>query len=309
MALGLKTAQTKLQLGLPPPPFTFYMKEYVNAHVPKGDRVLYACNFSTYYVERECLADFHYDQAHLTRLLRKAGTAEELALTLKRLGIRWILSTGTLAAQYKHIPGFFDLTTKHWREFKHFLATRAEADWQTDEYTLYRMTSLHPPRPLPALPVYDALVYAAADEALGQGRIKEALAAFTNPPPLLQDVGSTYVRQGNAYLAQGDFNRAERAFLRALTFGADNPRVHTGLALARLRLGQPQAGLTHAERGWRQNPLSAFATATLALNYFMVGRGEDAQRLRPDVTDYRALARQLGTLRPVPRSSELRNVQ
>jgi Flp pilus assembly protein TadD len=300
LVLGRETVASKLELGLPPAPFTWYMKEYVNSRVPRGDRILYACNFCTYYVERECIADFHFDRAHITKLIRESGTAEELAKSLKRRGIGWILSTGTLAAQYGHIPGFFGLTENQWREFKRFLATRASAEWQTEEYVLYRIGRPHAPRTLPALPVYEALAYAPADRALGDGRPAEALAAFENPPPLLADVGSTFVRRGDALLSMGDAARAERAFTRARALGSDNPRISTGLATARMRLGRPKEGLAHAEKGWRQNPLSAFAAATYAMNLSAVGRGDDARRLirkairlRPDVPEYRELEKRL----------------
>ena len=44
--------------------------KYVNAHVPRNARILYASNFSTYYVERECLADFFFGTSQLTKLLK-----------------------------------------------------------------------------------------------------------------------------------------------------------------------------------------------------------------------------------------------
>ncbi|GAG30472.1 unnamed protein product, partial [marine sediment metagenome] len=206
-------------------------------------------------------------------------------------------------AGYRHIPGYFDLTATEWREFKRFLASRTEVAWQTDGYVLFRIVRPHPPRPLPALPIYDALAYAEADRALSEGRAQAALTVFANPPPLLRDVGATYIRQGDAYLLLDDAGRARRAFMRALTLGADGPRIRTGLAQAHLRLGRPKEGLAHAESGWRQNPLSAYAAATLALTYQRTGRIDDARRLirqsirlRPDVADYRNIARQLGAL-------------
>lgn len=303
LVLGLETADTKLQIGLPPPPFSYYTRAYINSRVPPDARILYVSHFSTYYVERECLADFHFAKAHLTRLLEHSRTAPDLALALKRRGIGWILSTGTLAAGYRHIPGYFDLPADRWRVWKEFLMTRTEVPWQTEHYTLFRVVNPHPLRPVPALPVYETLAYNDADEALGRGDIKEALQVFTAPPPLLQDVGSTYVRQADALLAAGSERRAETAFLAALGFGADNPRVRVGLAQISLRRGTPQLGLPHARLAFEQNPLSAYAAATLALTCAGAGLPAEAQRLireavrlRPDEPDYREIARRLGAM-------------
>ena len=299
--LGLATPRTRLQVGLPPAPFTWYMKEYVNAHVPRNARILYASNFSTYYVERECLADFFFGTSQLTKLLKMAPDDAGFARELKRRGIGWILSTGTLAAQYRGVSGFFDLPEGKWREFKRFLATRTEVDWQTEYYILYRVGSWHPSRPLPSLPVYEAMAFQPGDAALGRLRAVEALKVFTRPPALLADVGSTYVRQGDAYLTMEDAARAESAFRRALGLGSDNHRIHGGLAAALLRLNRAQEALPHASEAFRQNPLSAYAAATLATNYAAVGRIDDARRairealrLRPDIPDYVELARRLG---------------
>jgi tetratricopeptide (TPR) repeat protein len=299
--LGLATPETRLQVGLPPAPFTWYMKEYVNAHVPRGARILYASNFSTYYVERECLADFFFGTAHLTKLLNKTPDSAGFARELKRRGIGWILSTGTLAAQYRGVPGFFGLPEGKWREFKRFLATRTVAEWQSEYYTLYRVVPEHAALPLPSLPVLEALAFQPGDAALGRMDAAGALAVFTRPPPLLADVGSTFVRQGDAYLTMENAVRAERAFRRALALGSDNHRLHGGLAAALLRLNRAPEALPHALEALRQNPLSAYAAATLATNYAAVGRMDDARRavreavrLRPDVGDYAELALRLG---------------
>jgi len=209
-----------------------------------------------------------------------------------------------LTAGYRQIPRYFDLPPARWRVWKLLLATRTDVSWQTEYFTLFRVVDPHPPRTLPALPVVETLHYAAADEALGHGRTSEALAAYTNPPPLLQDVGSTYARQGDAWLAIEKLELAELAFRRALERGADNHRIRMGLAQIQLRRGKPERGLPHAESAWRQHPLSAYAAATLALTYDGVGRRDEAVelireaiRLRPDEADYRELARRLGALK------------
>ena len=80
--------------------------------------------------------------------------------------------------------------------------------------------------------------------------------------------------------------------------------MHGGLAASLLRLNRAPEAITHALEAFRQNPLSAYAAATLATNYAAVGRMDDARRaareavrLRPDVGEYTGLARRLGALK------------
>jgi len=301
MPLGLASVEERLQLGLPPAPYTYYMKTWVNAHVPAGDRIWFLTHPFTYYVERECVADFHFGTSQFTRLARTAPTTNAMARRFRQLGFRWLLSTGANAAQYAAIPGYYDVPAGVPTALKRLLATRADAAWQTEHFTLYRLGPPHPPRPLPALPIFEALAWERADRDLGDGRARAALGAFLAPPPLLADVGSTFVRQGDAWMTLDQPARAEAAFRRALARGADQPRVRTGLAQALLRLGRPARALEHSEAGWRESPLSAYAAAGLALNYYQLGRAEEARRmireavrLRPDEADYRALAKRLG---------------
>lgn len=110
-------------------------------------------------------------------------------------------------------------------------------------------------------------------------------------------MGSTFVRQGDAWNTLGDAVRAAAAFRRALALGADQARVRTGLGQALLRQGRPGPALEHSEAGWRESPRSAYAAAGLALNCHALGRDEDARRmireavrLRPDELAYRELA-------------------
>ncbi|MEK7475322.1 MAG: tetratricopeptide repeat protein [Candidatus Coatesbacteria bacterium] len=301
MPLGLASVEERLQLGLPPAPFTWYMKTYVNANVPAGERIWFLTHPFTYYVDRECVADFHFGTSQFTRLARSAPTAGAMARRFRQLGVRWLLSTGGNATQYASIPGYYDVPAGVPEALKRLLATRSDAVWQTESFTLYRLGRAHPPRPLPALPIFEALAWERADRDLGDGRTGEALTAFLAPPALLADVGSTYVRQGDAWMTLGDAPRAEAAFRRALALGADQPRIRTGLAQALLRLGRAGQALEHSEAAWRESPLSAYAAAGLALNYHALGRTEDARRLireairlRPDEPDYREFAKRLG---------------
>ena len=301
MPLGLASHRERLQLGLPPAPFTYYMAAHVNAVVPGGERIWYLSSPFTYYVDRECLADFHFGTSQFIRLARSAPTAEAMAKRFHQLGFRWLLSTGSVVEQYLHIPGYFDLPEPTWREFKQLLATRAEAEWQTEHFTLYRLGPVHSPRTLPVLPIRESLWWNRADKDLGDGRTEQALAAFLSPPPFLADVGSTYVRQGDAWMTAGEYRQAEAAFRKALALGSDNPRIQTGLSQSLLRQGRRREALTYSEAGWRESPLSAYAAASLALNYTALERMDDARRmireairLRPDEAEYRGIANRLG---------------
>jgi 4-amino-4-deoxy-L-arabinose transferase-like glycosyltransferase len=301
MPLGLASVRDRLQFGLPPAPFMYYTVARVNETVPRGERVWYLSNPFTYYVERECVADFHFGVSQFTRLAREARSAQGMAKRFRQLGFRWLLSTGPEVIQYSAFPDYFSLPEATWGEFKRLLATRAETAWQTEHFTLYRLGPAHPPRALPALPIREALWWTRADKDLSDGRAREALAAFLSPPPLLADVGSTFVRQGDALMTAGEFRRAEAAFRKALALGADNPRIRTGLSQALQRQGRPREALEHSEAGWRESPLSAYAAASLAINLNALGRVEDARhmireaiRLRPDEADYREIAKRLG---------------
>jgi len=304
MPLGFESTATKLKRVLPPPPFTSYLKDYVNEHLPHDARILYLCHFSTYFVERECIADFHFGQAQITRIIRQGRTAEGIHEKLRQLGVRWLLSTGTGAAQYITIPGFFDVPEGGWREMKRLLAERTEVVWQTNEYTLFRLGPPHAPWPLPALPVYEALQFHEADQALANGRVQEALAAYLDVPDLLKDVGSTYVRQGDGFSGLGKFALAVRAYEHSRVLGVDTPRLRSGLALALLSQGLAAEAMPHAQEAWRQDPLSAQTAAILAGVYATMGQLTTARqwiheaiRMKPDKVEYRDLAKRIGAFK------------
>jgi len=305
MVLGLEDAAAKLSMGLQPTPFGYYMVQEVNARVPRGGKVLFLCDFSTYYVERECVADFRFGRAKLTTLVESAPTAAGLAKRLRQKGIGWLLFTGPHASQFKDLPGYYDLGETGWREFRNFMATRTEVEWQTENYWLFRVTRTHPPYPLAAFPVYESLAFREADIALSDGRVAEALAAYTYPPPMLREVGSTCVRQADALLTIGRVGPAETAFRQALSLGCDNPRVHMGLAQIGLRQKRAADAVVEAEAALRQNPLSAYVAATLALAYDGNGRREDAQemirraiKLSRHTPAYIEIAKSLGVKEP-----------
>lgn len=300
ISLGFESAAAKLERMLPPPPFTAQLKDFINANLGPRERILYLCHFNTYHVERECLADFHFGTAHVTRIIRKGRTASGMDRELKRRGIRWLLSTGTGAAQYAGIPGFFDVPPRGWREFKEMLCTYGQVSWQSDEYTLYRLGSRHPWQRLPAFPVYEALVFREADRALAQGRFREALAEYLSPPDLLEEVGSTFVRRGDALRGLGEHGRAARAYEKALDLGVQSSRLHLGLALALLHQRNPGEALLHAQAAWGRNPRSAHAAATLAGIYATMGDEAPARRwmgraieLDPGLEGYREMARKI----------------
>lgn len=302
LVLGFDTPAARHRQSLPPAPFTFYMKEHVNAMTPPGARIWYLSNFSTYYVQRECVADFHFGRSRFTEFALARPTAEGMAKGFRQRGFDYLLSTGHEAAQYLDIPGYFDLPDRTWAEFRRLLATRAEVAWQSDTYVLFRLTRTpRPARPLPAFPLLEAIAFRRADLDLSEGRTADALKIFLEPPPLLEGVGTVFVRQGDAWMVLGEAVKAEAAFRRALAAGTDNPRVRAGIAQARLRQGDPNGALPHAEEAFKQHPYSAFNAASLAQIYAALGRRDDAKRLIkaavalfPNERQYREMARALG---------------
>jgi len=301
LPLGFETAQQKIRRTLYPVPFHGYLADYVNAQLPPGARVMYLSHFNSYYVERECVCDLPFGRAHLVRMVREEPTAAGMAKRLRQLGIGWLVSTGTLALEYGEPAGFTAISESGWEEFKRLLVTRAEVQWQTDGLTLYRLGRTHSPRPIPSLPILEALIFAEADRALAQGRAQEALTSFLRPPPPLADVGSTFLRQAEAYAMLKDNSGAESAFSRALGRGLDTPGLRAGLAATLLRMGRPRVALPHAELAWARNPISAHCVAILAAVHAALGNRERALelirvaiRLRPDRREYAEMARAWG---------------
>jgi len=300
MPLGLESGHSKLEMGLTPPPWTSYARDFVNANTPKNARIMFLCHFSTYYFERECMADFHFGTAQITKILLERRTAPEIDKRLRQTGFRWLLSTGPGAAQYLYLPGYFGVPPAVWAEWKLLLSERAEAVWQTDNYTLYRLCPRHAPRPLPALPVFEAIEFEKVDAALEQGRPQDAIGLLKMVSPLLRDVGSTWLRSGDARNLTGDYSGAVRDFSKAASLGVDCPRLHLGLAHALLRLGRAAEAVPHAEESWRMNPLSAYTAATAASIQGTVGNFprarmliREALKLNPGDENYRAIAKQL----------------
>src|SRR6185436_13929909 len=126
---------------------------------PADARIWYMANFSTYYVERECLAEFHFGRSQFARLAEAHPTAAGMAKRFRQLGFPYLLSTGAIAEQYVSTTGYFDLPAGTWAEFKRLLATRADVAWQTESYTLYRLGRPHAARTLPDLPLYEAVAF------------------------------------------------------------------------------------------------------------------------------------------------------
>lgn len=302
LPLGLQSVRGKALYSMYPVPFHQYLVSAIETRVPRTDRILYASHFNSYPVERECVNDLHFGRLQLARLLDGAETPEALARALRRMGIGWMVGTDRLVRQYFSRPVTFDLPESRWWVFKSFLATRTEAVWQTDGLCVYRISANHAPRPLPALPVGDAIGFRGVDDLTASGKPAEALQMLRASPPLLADLGSRFVREGELAEILGRPAEVVTAFRRALATGTDTPSVHGGLALALLRLGKAAEALPHAERAWALHPLSANAAATLAVALGAVGRrseavarAREAVALRPDKNEYKELGRQLST--------------
>jgi hypothetical protein len=274
--LGLETPREKAGRLILPAPFTGYLAGAVGKRVPPGDRILFLCHFSSYYVERECITDVHFGRAKITDIIREGRDADGIARRLRQRGIGWLLLTGTGAAIYRHVPGFFDVPDGGWEEWKRMLERRTGVAWQTNYYVLLRVTPPHEPRPLAVLPVYEALEFAAADEDLREGRFVEAAVAYLKCPPLLEDVGSRWSRLGIALGGMGRHAEALRSFENATSLGFRAPRTLWGMAVSLLRLKRPEEALRAAEEAWGMDPRSAPTAALLAALEAGRGRREDA---------------------------------
>jgi len=295
--LGLQSPGEKIERGLTPVPFGGYAAKWMNGNLPRDARVLYACHFSSYYVERECLTDFHFGQALVTKLLNRAASPRGIARLLRQRGIGYILDTQSGVPGYTDVPGFFRVPDGRWAVWKDFLTRRSEVVWQTEDITVSRVTPPHAPRLLPNLPVFSVLSFERADALLARGSAAEALAAYRACPPVFRDVGSTWLRIAFACDAAGDDAAAAGAYRKALAAGLDTPRLHRYLADLYVRQGNPAAALRHLDAARRGNPLSADAASAFARASFALGRRaealaaiDEAVRLRPDVAEYRELA-------------------
>ena len=293
LACGLERPAEKVRRLVLPSPYTGYLSAAVNERVPREDRILFLCHFSSYYVERECITDVHFGRARVTDIIREGRTADGIARQLRRRGIGWLLLTGTGAAIYRHVPGYFDVPDGAWAEWKRMLEERTEVAWQTNYYVLMRMTAPHAPRPLAVLPVYEALEFAKADEDLQAGRLAEAAVAYLKPPPLLEDVGSRWSRLGIALGGMERHAEALRAYENADALGFRPPRMLWGMAVSLLRMKRPADAARIAEEAWNMDPLSARTAALLAAIEAAQGRqaealswAERAIRLDPDSGEY-----------------------
>ena len=297
LPLGLQSVQDKVLYSLYPIPFHGYFARYANTNLPSDARIMYLSHFNSYYVERECLNDFHFGRARLTEMLSEHPSVDGLSKRLRQLGVGWLLSTGGLARQYSRVPGYFDLSAREWLVLKGLLETRSEPAWQTDGLTLYKMSSPHPAHSIPSLPIADGTMLTSVDEANAAGRPADALAAMRHVPLLLADVGSYALREADCLSNLGRYRAACEAYRRASARGVDTPSFHGAYAVALLETGRQAEALPHAERAWTLHPLSANAAATYALALMRNGHREDALRmirraidLRPDKIEYWQLA-------------------
>jgi tetratricopeptide (TPR) repeat protein len=289
MALGRRSAAGLLAAGLPPAPYRAYANEAVNTRVPPGERVLVVSHFSTYYVERECLADYHTGRTRLAVILAEGRTAPGIARRLRQLGIRWLLFTAPGVADFAKVPGAWEVPAGAWEGFARYVRECGETVWQTDWFALLRFGAPHAPRPLPVLPAYETLAFAEADRLFGAGDAVGALARYRAAPPLLTDVGSTAVRVGIACMALGRWPEAFAALRRGRALGVEAPGLHAALVHACLQQGRTEEALAEADAARREDPLSPTAAMERARVLSALGRvdealraAEAARRLRPE---------------------------
>jgi hypothetical protein len=70
LPLGLQSVPGKVQVTLFPVPYHGYLARYVNTLLPPDARLMYLCHFNSYYVERECVNDFHFGRARIVDMIR-----------------------------------------------------------------------------------------------------------------------------------------------------------------------------------------------------------------------------------------------
>lgn len=111
------------------------------------------------------------------------------------------------------------------------------------------------------LPANVELVHDLADAYTKLGQIDEAITTLSSFVAKYPESATTYLRLGQSYLANSQFELAEPAFRTALTLVPGLPRAEQGLATALLRLGKRDEAkelLTtqHARRTAEQTELS-----------------------------------------------------
>ncbi|MEK7475611.1 MAG: hypothetical protein AAB152_08255 [Candidatus Coatesbacteria bacterium] len=279
MPLGFETREDKLELGLRPAPFFAYTARAVQAVVPADGRILAVCLVHTYYLEREALADVHYGTAHVTRIVAEGRTEAGIARRVRQLGIGWVLASGSVCAEYAHVPGYFDAPATAWAAWRGFLATRAEAVRQTDGLVLYRIGRSHAPRFLPSAPPLDVLACLSARRALDRGDARSALALLRSVPAWLDATGTPWMLRAKAHLVLRDADAAIPAYAEAARRGVDDPELHLGLARALYATGRGGDAALHVARAFAMHPRSAYASALMAILLAERGRLDDARRL------------------------------
>ncbi|MEK7475363.1 MAG: glycosyltransferase family 39 protein [Candidatus Coatesbacteria bacterium] len=289
MALGRRSARGLLAAGLPPAPYRAYANEVVNARVSTADRVLVVSHFSTYYIDRECLADYHTGRTRLAVILAEGRNAQGIARRLRQLGIRWLLFTAPGVADFAKVPGAWEVPPGAWEGFAGCLRERGDTIWQTDWFALIRFGAPHAPRPLPVLPAYETLAFAEADRLFGAGDALAALARYRAAPPLLADVGSTALRVAVACMALGRWSEAYSSLRRARSLGVEAPGLHAALVHACIQQGRADEALAEADAARRKDPLSPAAAMERARALSALGRVDEAlraadaaRRLRPE---------------------------
>jgi hypothetical protein len=261
---GLKSFRERERASMEPIPNGSYAADYVNAHCPRGGRLLMASGLFSFPYDRECLTDNQDNVSQVARLITSVSDGEELAKRFRQHGIAAIVSDENGVRAVSGNRSAFPIGDSGWAVWKRFLQDHAVTEFQTDGVAVFRIVKRHPPKRLTDIPIYSTLMFDRADAGMNGRSARTAIMSYLSPPSLLEDVGSTFARQGKAFLALGELEDARNALRRAQSAGVDTPGLHLALAALLDRQGRRAAAIAEAATALRQDPESGRPAAFLA---------------------------------------------
>jgi tetratricopeptide (TPR) repeat protein len=111
----------------------------------------------------------------------------------------------------------------------------------------------------------------------GQGRLDEALAAFTLAGQYSPQAPESHFQRGIIYLQRQQYGDAEAAMLQALAIQPQYPQAHYNLGLAQFNQGRVEESLESFRRATQMNGSYADAYYSAGLAFTQLGRYEEAR--------------------------------
>jgi len=224
-ATGLESRLGSLVEGYYAAPDDLAAYRWVEENSNRSDRVLLLASLIAYPIDRTTYFDFQWENPTILRWAGEAGTAEKLALRLRREGVEWVvyhrLETG-LFAQKDHAFNADGLTLEQWREF---WGSYMEPTADFGNTLVYRRRDVPVPEPafLPELPgpldqVFNLAKKSAQDRGPEAGL--QALQLWIKGEP---GIASVWERMGELLWSQGLRPQSVEATFKAANLGLDRP--------------------------------------------------------------------------------------